>query len=80
MFSFKTFEPHIKLQKWIKSYWIVDYKKINFNKIQEKIVIPYDNVCLLFVIDTSNSINSKKFTEDDSKIPLIRIRDVKREF
>lgn len=60
MFSFKTFEPHIELQKWIKSYWIVNYQKINFNKIQEKIVIPYDNVCLLFVIDTSNSITSSK--------------------
>ena len=60
MFSFKTFEPHIKLQKWIKSYWIVDYKKVTIGKTQEKIIIPYDNVCLLFTINTSNSNNLRK--------------------
>lgn len=60
MFSFKTFEPHIKLQKWIKSYWIVDYKKINETIIQEKIIIPYDNVCLLFKINNLNSNSSQK--------------------
>ena len=60
MFNFKTFEPHIKLQKWIKSYWIVDYKKVTLDKIQEKVIIPYDNVCLLFTINTSNSNNLRK--------------------
>ena len=53
MFNFKTFSPHYKLQKWVKSYWIVDYKKIDTNKIQKKIITPYDNICLLFVINNS---------------------------
>jgi AraC-like DNA-binding protein len=57
LFSFRTFEPHIKLQKWIKSYWIVDYNKINKNKFQEKIITPYDNVCMIFAINHSN-VNS----------------------
>lgn len=63
MFKFRTFTPNIKLQKWIKSYWIINYEKININKIQEKIVIPYDNICLLFIINNTkekvyNSANS----------------------
>lgn len=53
MFKFRTFMPNIKLQKWIKSYWIVDYEKIHSDKIQEKIIIPYDNICLLFIINSS---------------------------
>jgi AraC-like DNA-binding protein len=55
LFSFKTFEPHIKLEKLIKSYWIVDYNKINENKFQEKTITPYDNVCMLFAINHSKT-------------------------
>lgn len=52
MFEFKTFIPHIELEKWIKSYWIVDYKRSKL--IREKTIISYDNVCLVFMIDSSN--------------------------
>jgi AraC-like DNA-binding protein len=65
LFKFKTFIPDIKLQKWIKSYWIVNYEKITTNIIKEKIIIPYDNVCLQFIINDSkekisNSTNTLK--------------------
>lgn len=65
MFKFKTFLPNIKLQKFVKSYWLIDYEKITTNKIEEKIILPYDNVCLLFVINNRsekiyNSTNSLK--------------------
>ncbi len=54
MFKFNTFKPNNKLEKWIKSYWIVDYKRDIFDKVQEKIVMPYDNVCLMFIMTPSN--------------------------
>ncbi len=54
MFKFNTFKPNNKLEKWIKSYWIVDYKRDIFDKVQEKIVMPYDNVCLMFIMTPLN--------------------------
>lgn len=66
MFKFRTYMPNIKLQKFVKSYWIIDYEKISTNKIEEKYILPYDNVCLLFVInnrsekiyDSTNSLKN----------------------
>ena len=46
LFKFNTFKPNSKLEKWIKSYWIIDYQKKSLDKHQkEKVIIPYDNVC-----------------------------------
>ena len=57
MFEFKTFKPNIKLQQWVKSYWIVNYNKIDFLKVEKKEIIPYDNICLLFIIDSKSDIS-----------------------
>ena len=57
MFEFKTFKPNIKLQQWVKSYWIVNYNKIDSLKVEEKVIIPYDNICLLFIIDSKSDIS-----------------------
>ncbi len=54
MFKFNTFKPNNKLEKWIKSYWIVDHKRDIFDEVQEKIIMPYDNVCLMFIMTPSN--------------------------
>ena len=54
MFRFNTFKPNKKLENWIKSYWIVDYQKRSLNLQQEKIIMPYDNVCLMLVMNPSN--------------------------
>ena len=56
MFKFNTFKPNSKLEKWIKSYWIIDYQKKSLDKHQkEKVIIPYDNVCLMFIINPSSN-------------------------
>ncbi|MDN5103258.1 hypothetical protein O8C99_08670 [Aliarcobacter butzleri] len=47
MFQFKTFKPNTKLQKWVKSYWFVDYNETLDVIEKEKIILPYDNVCFL---------------------------------
>ncbi len=56
MFEFKTFKPNIKLQQWVKSYWFVNYDKTNMITNEEKIVLPYDNICLLFIVDSEDDI------------------------
>ncbi len=57
MFNFKTFKPNIKLQQWVKSYWLVDYNYTNLDlESKKKVIIPYDNICLLFVINSQNDI------------------------
>lgn len=62
MFEFKTFKPNIKLQQWVKSYWFVNYDKTNMITNEEKIVLPYDNICLLFIVDSEDDITySNKF-------------------
>lgn len=56
LFKFNTFKPNSKLEKWIKSYWIIDYQKKSLDKHQkEKVIIPYDNVCLMFIINPSSN-------------------------
>lgn len=65
MFNFKTFTPHLKLQKWIKSYWIFDYKRINIINNQKKIITPFDNVCILFIINNSKKKKYKGFSAED---------------
>jgi len=56
LFEFKTFKPNIKLQQWVKSYWFVNYDKTNMITNEEKIVLPYDNICLLFIVDSEDDI------------------------
>ncbi len=55
MFKFNTFKPNKLLSKWIKSYWIVNYQKKILDKQQEKVIIPYDNVCLMFIMNPSSN-------------------------
>lgn len=62
MFQFKTFKPNIKLQKWVKSYWFVDYNETLDVIKKEKIILPYDNVCLLMIIDIQKNISYSDVT------------------
>ena len=57
MFQFNTFKPNIKLQQWVKSYWFVDYHETPNIVEEEKIVLPYDNICLLLIIDIEKNLS-----------------------
>ncbi|MCT7908308.1 helix-turn-helix domain-containing protein [Arcobacter lacus] len=57
MFQFKTFKPNYKLEKWVKSYWFVNYEQTLDEIEKEKVILPYDNVCLLMIIDIKKNLS-----------------------